>query len=60
MHPVFCKRLPVGGLGLGNFVFMMRENQILASGMNVDLIPQILFTHDRAFNMPAGTPIAPR
>ena len=46
--------------GLGNLVFMMRENQIAAAAMEVKGFAQILHAHGRAFNMPAGTTGTPR
>ena len=43
VQPVFRKRYTVGCLTLCDLVFMMRENQILAACMNVNLITQIFF-----------------
>ena len=60
MHPVCCKVLVVGALTLGNLVLMVREYQILASGMNINLLAQVAFGHNGALNMPARTSVAPR
>ena len=46
VHPVFCKRLVIGCLGLCDLIFMMREDQILAAGMNIDLFAEITFAHN--------------
>ena len=59
VHPVFCKRLVIGSLRLSDLVLMVREDQILAACMDIDLISKILLAHDRALNMPAGTSLAP-
>ena len=59
MHPVFGKLLSVGCLRLCDFIFMMGEYQILTTRMNINFITQIFFAHNRAFNMPAGTSVAP-
>ena len=55
-----CEGFSVCSLGLRDFVFMMRENQIFAACMDVNFIPQILFAHDGALNVPARSAIAPR
>ena len=38
VHPVAGKGLAVGRLRLGDLVLMMGEDQILAAGMDVDLL----------------------
>ena len=60
MHPVCCKVLVVGALTLGNLVLMMWEYQILAAGVNINLLAQVAFGHNGALNMPARTSVAPR
>ena len=35
VHPVFCKRLVIGCLGLCDLILVMREDQIFATGMNI-------------------------
>ena len=59
MHPVSGERLAVSRFRLGNLIFMMREYQILSARMDVNFITQIFFAHDGAFNVPAGTAVAP-
>ena len=51
--------LAVAGLALGNLIFMVRENQILAACVDIDLFTQILLGHDRALDMPSRTALAP-
>ena len=60
MHPVCGKVLVVSALALGNLVLMVREYQVLAAGMNINLLAQVAFGHNGALNMPARTSVAPR
>ncbi len=39
---------------------MMRENEILAAAMDIERGPRIFAAHNRAFNVPARAPLAPR
>src|SRR5258708_17418437 len=39
---------------------MMRKNQVFATGVQVKTRPEFLHRHHRAFDMPAGTPLADR
>ena len=41
VQPVAGKGLAVAAFALGNLVLMMREDQILAAGMDIDLLTQI-------------------
>lgn len=59
MHPVMCKFLVISGFALGNFILVMREDQIFTAGMDINLFTKILLGHDRAFNMPARTAVSP-
>ena len=60
VQPVAGKgHCPLQAFALGNLVLMMREDQILSAGMNIDLLTQIFFGHDGALNVPAGTAVAP-
>ena len=59
VHPVMSKFLAVCRLRLGDLIFMMREDQVFATAMNINRISQILARHRRAFNMPAGTSFRP-
>ncbi len=59
VHPVMDERLSVCALGLGDFILMVREDQILAAGVDVDGISKIPLAHDGALDVPAGTALAP-
>ena len=43
MQPVMSKSLSVTALTLRDLIFMVRENQILPTGMNIDFLTQIFF-----------------
>ena len=43
VEPVAGKGHAVAAFALGNLVLMMREDQILAAGMYIDLLTQIFF-----------------
>ena len=45
--------------GLGDFIFMVRENQIAAAAVEIKGIAEILIAHSRAFDMPARTARSP-
>ena len=52
-------RLGVGAAALGDFVFVVRELQIIAAAMNIKRRPQQFIRHGRAFDMPPRTAAAP-
>src|SRR6478672_119160 len=41
-------------LRLRNFILVVGENEVLATGMQVERLAQFLHGHDGALNMPAG------
>ncbi|MNN92260.1 hypothetical protein D3C81_2105150 [compost metagenome] len=49
----------VGAGALGDLVFMVREDQVLAATMDVDGMAQVLPDHRRALHMPARSASAP-
>ena len=59
MHPVMGKRHAVAALALGNLIFMVGENQVLAAAVDVNGLAQIAPGHSGALDMPAGTALAP-
>ena len=59
MHPVANKRFAAGCLGLGDFIFVMRENQVLTTAVNIDSVAQEFVIHGRALNMPARSSLSP-
>src|SRR5438270_11653737 len=56
MKPEVRKRLASSGFRLGNFVFVMRKNQVFAAGMQVETLAQFCHRHDRTLDMPSRTP----
>jgi hypothetical protein len=42
VHPITGKCPPGKGFRLGDFVFMMREDQVVSTAMNVDLFAQVV------------------
>ena len=62
MHPVANKGfrlLSMAASALGNFVFVMGKDKILATTVNIDGVRQMFFDHRRAFNMPAWATTPP-
>ena len=59
MDPIVRKALAVCRLALRDLVLMMGEHQVGAAAMDVEGQIQILLGHRRAFDMPAGTTLAP-
>src|SRR3990172_7897004 len=55
VDPVADEGLYAGeGLGLGDLVLVMGEDQVLAPAVDVDLLAQVLEGHGRALDVPAG------
>ena len=44
---------------LGDFIFMMRKDQILSATMDINSLTEMFFNHGRTFNMPTWTTLAP-
>ncbi len=42
------------GFRLSDFVFVMRKDEVLASGMKIEALAELLHRHDGAFEVPAG------
>ena len=59
VHPQLRQGRAVGGFGLGDFVFMVREHQIATAEMDVDREAEFLTHHGGAFDVPARTPWPP-
>ena len=59
VHPVVHVRLAGGAAGLGDFVLVVREEQILAAAVDIKGFAQIGGAHGGAFDMPTGTAHAP-
>lgn len=59
MEPVIYEMAAGAAFGLGDFIFMMRENQIRAAAMEIKGLAQVMDGHGGAFDMPARTSLAP-
>ena len=59
MHPIADKLLAILSFTLGNLVFVVRELEVLAPGVNIDGLAEVLGGHHGALDVPAGTALAP-
>ena len=59
MHPVFNKWFFVGSDALSNLILVMRKDKIVAAGMNIEIFTEMFAAHSRAFDVPAGSAVAP-
>ena len=55
VNPVANKLFSGRAFALRDLIFVMRENEIDAAGVNVECLAEILHRHRRAFDMPART-----
>ena len=58
MHPNighFFRR--AGAAALGDFIFMVREDKVETTAMNIKMLTQKCFRHGRTFDMPARTTV---
>ena len=60
MHPDVGEGLAERGLGLGDFVFVVGEDEVQPAAVDVQRQGNVLFAHGRAFDVPAGASLAPR
>jgi len=60
MHPEAREGLAGERFGLGDFVFVMREDQVDAAGVDIERGAEVLDGHHGAFDVPAGPPVADR
>ncbi|MPM80428.1 hypothetical protein SDC9_127475 [bioreactor metagenome] len=59
MQPVVDEFAAVGGLRLGDLVFVMGELKVLPAAVDIDGLAQIAAGHGRALYMPAGPAFSP-
>ncbi len=59
VQPVVDKPAAIGPFRLGDLVFMVRKDQILTAAVDIKGGPQKPHAHGRAFDVPAGPPLAP-
>ena len=61
VEPVADERHGAGvRLGLGDLVLVVREDEVLAAAVDIDLLAEVLQRHRRALDVPAGAALAPR
>ena len=60
VHPDVGERLAERGLGLGDFVLVMGEDEVEAAAVDIQRKRDVLFAHGRAFDVPAGASPSPR
>ena len=53
--PVAGEGRPVAALALGDLVFVVREEQVDAAGVQVDRVTEVRLDHRAALDVPAGT-----
>ena len=54
VHPVADEGLAAGGFGLGDLVLVVREHEVFAAGVEVDVVAEELRGHGGALDVPAG------
>src|SRR5436190_5717578 len=64
VEPVLHKTLAFGlnarAFALRDFIFVMREHQVLAAKVQIEAGAEDFHAHRAALNVPAGAPFAPR
>jgi hypothetical protein len=61
VHPVARERaFAVGALRLRDLVLVVRKDEVLAAGVDVERRAQVRDGHGRALDVPAGTAFSPR
>ena len=60
VHPVVRESFAGFGFALSDFVFVMRESQVMAATVDIDGVAQVFGRHHRAFDVPARASRAPR
>ena len=60
VHPDGDDLVSNGTFRLRDLVFVVREAQVVPARVDVEAIAQVLHGHRRAFDVPAGEPLAPR
>ena len=59
VQPVLGHRLAVAALALGDFVLVMRKDQVESTAVDVERLAQQAAAHRRALDVPAGASLAP-
>ena len=58
VHPVAGEGLAGGALGLGDLVFVVREHEVFAAGVEVEVVAEEFSGHGGALDVPAGAAAA--
>ena len=59
VHPVVHHLIALGGYSLSDLALVMREDQVHATAMDIEMVAKILASHSRALAMPTGITLAP-
>src|ERR1041385_1308212 len=59
VHPVIHEALAGRALGLRDLVLVVRELEVHAAAVDVEVLAEQRAAHGRAFDMPAGAALAP-
>ena len=59
VHPVMHHLIALRGYCLRDLALVMREDQVHATAVNVEVVAEILASHGRALAVPAGISLAP-
>src|SRR5512139_542343 len=59
VDPVPGKGLSCGGLGLGDFILMVGEDEVSSASMDVEGFTEVFLAHHGALDVPAGPSLAP-
>ncbi len=60
VHPVAGEGLAGGALGLGDLVFVVREHEVFAAGVEVEVLSEEPGGHGGALDVPAGAAVTER
>jgi len=60
VQPVPTEDRPRGSLALGDLILVMREYEIGATAVDVEILAEVFRGHCGALDMPAGPPVPPR
>src|SRR6266511_20893 len=60
VHPDRDDPVAGGAVRLGHLVLVVGEPQVVAAGVDVEALAQVLHGHGRALDVPSGEPLAPR
>ncbi len=59
VHPIMHHLRALRGDRLGDLTFVVRENQVHAAPVDIEMLAEVFLAHRRALAMPAGETIAP-